>query len=54
MPETGEKDLALVIIYINIGFEVRKGVNFVSFVFAPDYDNYDPKKEFSLSIGTVT
>lgn len=54
VPETEQPDEKLVIIFISIGYEEKKGVNFISFVFAPDYDNEDSEKEFSFTVGAVT
>lgn len=54
VPETQEPGLELVIVFISIGFEEKKGVNFVSFVFAPDYDNEDSEMEFSFTVGVTS
>ena len=40
-------------IYINIGYTDR-GVNFLSIIFAPSYDNSDSDKEYDLTIGKVS
>ena len=40
----------LVVIFMNIGFTPR-GVNFVSFVFAPTYDNGDDSLEVKVDVG---
>ena len=47
------RDQNLVPIFISIGYQQR-GVNYISLVFAPDYQNSNPELEVDLSIGVYT
>ena len=46
-------DQDLVPIYITIGYESTRGVNFIQLVFAPTYDNTDSNLESSITLGVT-